>query len=233
MNTINKSTGFSPFQLHLGRSPRVLPPFITTTEVAKTPVQLSAQTVIDRLQHDVWEAQDNLLKAKVSQADQANKHQLGIFPFEVGQQVQLSTLHHCCEYKSKDEKHVVKFMPRYDSLYEIIKINPEFSTVTLNLPSTNNIFPVFHMSKILPFIENDKTLFPSRALHPPEPVNMNDNLEHFIDKIIDKKQGRGHNNHKYLVQWMGQGPKNNLWLPVKELENCEALNVWLNLKSTP
>ena len=51
MNTINKSTGFSPFQLHLGHSPRVLPPFITTTEVAKTPIQLSVQTIIDRLQH--------------------------------------------------------------------------------------------------------------------------------------------------------------------------------------
>ena len=101
--------------------------------------------------------------------------------------MQLSTLHHHREYKSKDKKHVVKFMPRYDGPYEIIKINLEFSTVTLNLPSTNNIFPVFHTSEILPFIENNETLFPSQALHPPKPVNMNGNLEHFIDKIIDKK----------------------------------------------
>ena len=119
------------------------------------------------------------------------------------------------------------------SLYEIIKINLEFSTVTLNLPSTNNIFPVFHTSEILSFIENDETLFPSRALHPPEPVNVNDNLEHFIDNIIDEKRGRGRNNHKYLVRWMGQGPENDLWLPAKELENCEALDVWLNSKGTP
>ena len=52
---------------------------------ARTLSELSAQKIIDRLQHDVWEAQDNLLKAKVSQAQQANKHWLGMFPFEVGQ----------------------------------------------------------------------------------------------------------------------------------------------------
>ena len=35
---------------------------------------LSAQTVINQLVHNIWEAQGNLLKAKVSQAQQANKH---------------------------------------------------------------------------------------------------------------------------------------------------------------
>ena len=152
MNTVNKLTGFSPFQLHLGCTLRILPLFISTgMDSARTPSELSAQTIIDRLQHDVWEAQDNLLKAKISQAQQANKHRLGMFPFKVGQRVRLSTLHCCREYKSRDGKRVVvKFMPRYGGPYKIIKTNPEFSTVTLDLPTTNNIFPVFHTSEILP-----------------------------------------------------------------------------------
>ena len=54
---------------------------------------ISARMVIERLQHDVWEAQDNLVKAKVSQAKQANKHRTLSFPFQIGQRVQLSTLH--------------------------------------------------------------------------------------------------------------------------------------------
>ena len=83
-----------------------------------TSSELSARTVIDCLTHDIWEAQDNLLKAKVSQAQQANKHCLGIFPFEVGQRVHLSTLHRRREYKSKDQKRMVKFMPRYDGPYK-------------------------------------------------------------------------------------------------------------------
>ena len=57
MNTVNKSTGFSPFQLRLGRTPRILPLFISTgMDSARTPSEFSAQTIIDRLQHDVWEA---------------------------------------------------------------------------------------------------------------------------------------------------------------------------------
>ena len=114
-------------------------------------------------------------------------------------------------------------MPRYNGPYKIIKTNPEFSTITLDLPKTNNIFPGFHTSEILPFIENDKTLFPSHALHPPEPVIVNNNLEHFINKIVDEKRSRGHGGHKYLIQWMGQGPENDLWLGPKELRDCKAL----------
>ena len=174
----------------------------------------------------MWEAQDNLLKAKISQAQQANKHRQAIFPFKVGQRVRLSTLHCHREYKLHNGKRVVKFMPRYDGPYRIVKINPEFSTVTLDLPTTNNIFPVFHTSEIVPFIENDDTLFPSRALHPPEPVIINDNLEHFIDKIVDEKRTRGRGGHKYLVRWRGQGPEHDLWLQAKGLEDCEALDVW-------
>ena len=58
MNTVNKLTGFSPFQLRLGCAPRVLPPLITTANnVTRTPSDLSAQTIIDRLQHDVWDVE--------------------------------------------------------------------------------------------------------------------------------------------------------------------------------
>jgi hypothetical protein len=31
MNTVNKSTGYSPFQIWMGRSPRILPPLIQDT----------------------------------------------------------------------------------------------------------------------------------------------------------------------------------------------------------
>lgn len=234
MNTVNKSTGFSPFQLRMGRSPRLIPPLIQQLESATHNKSIEARTIIERLAHDVWEAQDNLLKAKISQARQANKHRIGTFPFEVGQRVRLSTLHRRREYKSKDNKRVVKFMPRFDGPHKIIKINPEHSTVTLDLPSTHNIFPVFHTSEVLPFIENDDALFPSRILHSPEPVFVNEDLEHFVDKIIDEKKslarlgGRG--GMKYLVRWLGQGPENDLWLPRKELEHNAALDVWLASK---
>ena len=235
MNTVNKSTGFTPFQLRLGRSPRIIPPLLqhrNTTESPPTSSELAAQTIIDRIQHDVWEAQDNLIKAKISQAQQANKHRNTNFPFEVGQKVRLSTLHRRREYKSKNEKRVVKFMPRFDGPYKITKINKDNSTVTLDLPRSPDIFPVFHTSEVMPFIENDDSLFPSRALHTPEPVNVNDNLEYFVERILDERKSRGRGGTKFLVRWVGQGPEYDLWIPQKELEDCEALDIWFASKGT-
>jgi hypothetical protein len=121
-------------------------------------------------------------------------------------------------------------MPRFDGPYEIININPKHSTVTLNLPQSTDIFPVFHTSEVMPFIENDESLFPSRILHAPEPIKVNDNLEHFIDKIVDERRGKGRGQTRYLVRWVGQGPEHDLWLPQKEIENCEALDIWLASK---
>jgi hypothetical protein len=119
---------------------------------------------------------------------------------------------------------------RYDGPYNITKIDPIHSTVTLNIPRSHKIFPVFHTSEILPFIENNEELFPSRILHAPEPVIVNDSLEYLIDKIIDEKKLRGRGGWQYLVRWIGQGPENDTWLPQKELEECEALDIWISSK---
>jgi hypothetical protein len=121
-------------------------------------------------------------------------------------------------------------MPRYDGPYKITKIDPQHSTVTLYIPHSHHIFPVFHISEVLPFIENNESLFPSRALHQPEPVFVNNELEYFIDRILIEKKQRGTGGWKYLVRWIGQVPEDDVWLPQKELEDCEALDTWLKNK---
>jgi len=70
MNTVNKSTGFSPFQLHMGRSPRLIPPI---TAAVRESGGVDAAKLIDQLSTNVAEAWDNLMLAKVFQADQANR----------------------------------------------------------------------------------------------------------------------------------------------------------------
>ena len=86
MNAVNKSTGFTPFQLRFGRSPRIIPPLIPAKPSA-TVADIDAWHVIQHLEMDILEAQDNLLRAKISQAVQANKHQTLTFPFTIGSQV--------------------------------------------------------------------------------------------------------------------------------------------------
>jgi len=64
-----------------------------------------------------------------------------------------------------------------------------------------------------------------RELPRPGPVVTADGqLENFIDRIIDeKKVGRG---KRYLVRWVGYGEEDDEWLPRRELEDCEALDIW-------
>jgi len=78
-----KSTRFTPFQLHFGRSPRVIPLLLPATQSA-TVADIDAWHVIRQLEVDVLEAQDNLLKAKISQSHHTNKHRTLKFPFTIG-----------------------------------------------------------------------------------------------------------------------------------------------------
>ena len=115
------------------------------------------------------EAHDNLLTAKIVQAQLENRHRTNTFPFRVGDQVVLSMANHRAEYKSQDHLRVAKFMPRFDGPYVITATNKKHSAVTLNLPNSPHIFPIFHTSEVRPFKENDDALFPGRTLKPPPP----------------------------------------------------------------
>ena len=77
-------------------------------------------------------------------------------------------------------------MPHFDGPYTVIDVNEDHSTVTLNLPNSPNIFPVFHMSEVLPYSESDISLFPSCRMEEPPPITTpDDNTEYFIDKILN------------------------------------------------
>jgi hypothetical protein len=225
MNTVNKSTGFTPFQLRFGQNPKLIPPLVPA-KVSSKVAKVDTWHIIHHLEIDVLEAQDNLLKAKIAQSVQANKHCMLSFLFSIGLHVRLSTLHRHNEFKAKGEKHVTKFMPQYDGPYNIVDVDEEHSTVTLNLPNSPNIHPTFHTSKVLPYIESNTTLFPSHRFDKLEPIMMdNGDEEYYIDCILDTWR-RGHG-YQYLVHWCGYGEEHDQWLPGSKLQDCEALDNWL------
>ncbi|KAJ8587268.1 hypothetical protein M405DRAFT_711380, partial [Rhizopogon salebrosus TDB-379] len=82
----------------------------------------------------------------------------------------------------------------------VLEAHPQFSTYTLDLPNSPNIFPTFHVSQLRPYHAGDATLFPSREHPRPGPVVTEDGqLENFIDRIIDERRvGCG---KKYWVRW--------------------------------
>ncbi|KAI0039458.1 hypothetical protein FA95DRAFT_1504146 [Auriscalpium vulgare] len=106
MNTVNVSTGFTPFQLRLGRHPRLTPPLLQPVADATmaefgTDV-LRAQLVINPLTVDFAEAQDALFAAKLQQADTTNQHRGPKRAYAVGDRMLLSTFHCRRDYKAQD-----------------------------------------------------------------------------------------------------------------------------------
>jgi hypothetical protein len=188
--------------------------------------EISAANIVAQLECDVLDAQDNLLATKISQAEQSNKD-CGPDPdYEIGQNVKLNTKNRRRQYLHAGEGHCAKFMPRFDGPYVIIGVHKECSTVTLSMVLQPGIFPVFHMSEIKLYIENDPTLFPNRQLPRPSPITTDNGEEEWeIDKIIDERCcGCG---VQYLVCWTGHGSEDEQWLPGCELAECEALDQWL------
>ncbi|KAF8238306.1 hypothetical protein L208DRAFT_1496046 [Tricholoma matsutake] len=112
----------------------------------------------------------------------------------------LSTENQRREYTAKGEKHVAKFMPRFDSPYYIINVNWEKSTVTLDFPQVSKRFLTFHTGEVMPYSENDCALFPDHELaRPGAIITKNGAEEYYIKKIIDAhKQGR--RGMQYLVR---------------------------------
>jgi hypothetical protein len=224
MNTVNASTGFSPFQLKTGRSPRLIPPLIPAA-TNPTPAEADAREIITRLELDVKEAQDHLLAAKIRQAYHANEHRAPEIIYNEGDLVMLSTEHRRRNYKRKGKKRVAKFMPRSDGPYTVVKSFPEKSEYTLRLPNNSQTFPGFHSSLLKPFVPNDPTLFPDREFTRPGAVVTEDGTEeNMIDKIVDaRRRGRG---KQYLVRWVGYDRDHDEWLSGRMLEDTEALDVW-------
>lgn len=230
MNTINSSTGFSGFQLKTSHLPRIVPPLLPfVPESDELDDVERALGVLKRLRDDIQEAKDNLLLAKVTQANQANKHHGKEIVYKEGERVMLSTFHRRRDYLQKDDHHVAKFMPRYDGPYTITKAFPEKSVYTIDMPNTPDLYPTFHARLLTKHHPNDISLFPGwTRKHPGTIITADGEFEWWIESIIDKrKRGRG---YQYLVHWVGKGPENDLWLPRKEVEDCEALDTWLKSK---
>jgi hypothetical protein len=228
MNTVNASTGFSAFQLRLGRSPQLIPllvPERLTEELADVDSTERAKAVLEQIRLDTEEAKDNLILAKTNQALQANRSRGVDDVFVVGERVMLSTLHCRKEYRKKGEKHMTKFFPRYDGPYKILATHPETSNYTLDLPNAPNTFPTFHASELKRFQENDRVLFPSRAHAEPGPVTMEDGEEEYVvEEILELR--RRSRRWQFLVQWTVYGPEEDRWLTASSLEECEAVDRW-------
>jgi len=187
MNSVNGLTGYSSFQLLMGRSPRLIPPLLATTDADRSTESDHAMELIERIKWDVEDAKDHLLEAKCMQAFYVNRDCGEEDVFKIGDKVMLSTLHRRREFTANDPSRIAKFIPHFDGPYSIVNSMPEFSAYTLDLPNAPNIFPTFHSSQLKHFTENDASLFPSREHARPSPIMTLEGLEEYtIERILDE-----------------------------------------------
>jgi len=230
MSSVNKSTGYSPFQLRFSKSPRVLPPLLLPPPNPSSE-HIQAREVINCVRLDVTDARDNLMLAKISQSYFANKNRADSFPYKVGDLVMLSTLNRHREYKNSMENRVVKFIPRFNGPYLVTNTHHEASTVSLEIPSAPNVFPTFHSLLVKPFRANNDNKFPSRTLKNLGPIVVDGHEEFFVDCIIDhRKIGKG---FRYLVHWRGEGPGEDRWIKGADLDDNKAVDVYWATSSLP
>lgn len=119
MNTVNASTGFSPFQLQPSMSLHVMPLLVLSPSTGDT----TAMEVVRRMEGITAAAQDSLLHAKISQSLNSLCAHSPETLFNIGDSVYLSTSNRHHKYMHSGENCVAKFMPRFNGPYKVIAAN--------------------------------------------------------------------------------------------------------------
>ena len=137
-NSVQASTGFSPFRLVYGEHVR-------TAWSAALPSPTSANATADELvqarDDALQRAKDNLLKAQQQQSRYANKKRQEV-KFQVGDKVLLSTAN------LNNELRAPKLIPRYVGPFPIVRVVNDVA-YELALPaSMSRVHPTFHVSKL-------------------------------------------------------------------------------------
>jgi hypothetical protein len=188
---------------------------------------MEVEKLIAQINTDVAEAKDNLLLAKIFQADQVNRRCAPEDVYKVDDLVMLSTANRRKEYVSTGSGRSAKLFPRRDGPYRVVEAFPQTSTYRLEVPNAPpNFCFSFHASQLKRYVPNDRDLFPEREFPRDGPVMLADGREeHVIERVLDeRRRGRG---WQYLVRWKGYGPGDDEWLPRREVEETVALDEWL------
>ena len=243
-NSVQASTGFSPYFLNYGQHPH----FAIDLAVANAPASTNpaAANRINDLHECIERAKENLLQAQEKQSFYANQHRRHV-TFQLGDKVWLSTEHlnivgdqsHRINVNSHvnrgdneeisiGPRRTAKLLPKYVGPYEISKvISP--TSYQLTLPASMKIHNVFHISKLKKY-EDGSILFPHRInpIPRPSPEIQPDGIEEWeVETILDhrfRRHGRSNMTTKeYLVKWKGYPDHESTWEPMSNLTNSQTL----------
>jgi hypothetical protein len=212
-NSVQASTGFSPFFLNSGQHPNL--PIVEAVRDADASTNPTANEMLQGMTQALQQARDNLLVAQNRQQQYANEHRREKV-FDEGDMVLLSTAN------LRNENRAPKLSPKYIGPFPISRVVSDVA-YELMLPATMKIHPVFHVSKLREYKDGSEQ-FPERAQEQqsrPASEEVIDGEEAWeVEQVVDKrvrKRGRGRPVVEYLVRWKGYPDWEKTWEPEKNL----------------
>uniref|UniRef100_A0A8C6PAB7 Gypsy retrotransposon integrase-like protein 1 n=3 Tax=Nothobranchius TaxID=28779 RepID=A0A8C6PAB7_NOTFU len=198
-NSLVNSTGFSPFQAAYGYQPPLFPH-------QERSASASGPAAFVRRCRRTWvDYRSRLVQNQERFTAVANRRRSAAPDYKVGDKVWLAST----DVPLKGG--LRKLLPRYIGPYSVSRvINPV--AVRLDLPRSLRIHPVFHVSKLKPFVTSP--LHPPPAA-PPAPRLVEGGPVFKVNKLLaSRRVGRG---IQYLVDWEGYGPADRQWVPERHV----------------
>jgi hypothetical protein len=213
---INASSGFSPFELNCGFTPRIGGFKSSECEFA------GVRNWIASARWNLIEAHDKIIAARLKGETYANERRSPARPYQVGDKVYLST-----KNLNLPKGRARKLCPKFIGPFKISRTFDDSPNVRLELPpslSRRKIGPTFHVKLIRPYHKNDESLFPNRQIDLNYDFDQLDEEEWFVEEILSHKwSGRS---VQFEVLWtLGD----ITWEPLAHCNKLAALDDYLRL----
>jgi hypothetical protein len=214
-NSVNPSTGFTPFELDIGYHPAT-PHTISSPDPRNVAASEEFKEHLDTM---LIVAQDSIRHAQELQTKYYDKkrQELG---FRIGDQVMLSTLYiYPPSHRTKGSR---KLRSKYIGPFKIIG-KPRENVYRLELPANLQVHPTINASYLKPHHATPER-FKEREEPPPPPIvdPESNELEYFVEKIVNhRKTKRGR--VEYLTHWLGYPDYEDTWQSVESLKGHERL----------
>ena len=199
-NTVNPSTGQTPFYLNQGRHPR-------TPAVRDIDTRLPAvENYVQHLRNELAAARDALLKSQAYNAEHT-KDDYQVPNFKVGDQVLLDTTNINLRLPSR------KLEPRWIGPLTV-KMLRGTNTVLLDMPPRlERLDALQNVQYLRPYKIRNPELGPQKIEPPPEIIDGHAEFE-VEDIIAHRRSGKG---IQYLTRFKGYTADADEWLPAKNL----------------
>ena len=201
--TVNTATGFTPFEMTFGQRGGRMPSIDAQESDIPAVDELTSQLqdIIDRARKHITEAQARQQKNyDTGRRDQTFKQHDDVLLSREG--IQLPT----------NSTYMLPFV----GPFKVAECLPN-DNYRLQLPPTMRIHPVFHVSKLRRYRQDDTLQRPQRR-PPPETVDGEDEYE--VDHIV--RHRIRHRKKQYLIHWRGYAHSDNSWEPATEIRRHAA-----------